>query len=177
MEKAKNPWSLPVVVEDIPETGLHIDAEAPAEVRPQLAKLAGLRSLPRISGTFDLMRQGAGVRIAGRVNARVGQICVVTLEPIESDLEEPVDLVFAPAAASETADHGSADGKTSDKDPPEPLIDGRLDLGAVATEFLLLGIDPYPRKAGAQFGALKSDDDIARPFAALEALKKRMGDS
>ena len=79
--------------------------------------------------------------------------------------------------ASETADHGSADGKTSDKDPPEPLIDGRLDLGAVATEFLLLGIDPYPRKAGAQFGALKSDDDIARPFAALEALKKRMGDS
>ena len=174
MEKAKNPWSLPVVVEDIPETGLHIEAEAPAEVRPELAKLAGVRDLPRISGIFDLTRQGAGVHVAGRVNARVGQICVVTLEPIESDLEEQVDLVFAPAV-SETAERGGADGKAAAKDPPEPLIDGRLDLGAVATEFLILGIDPYPRKAGVQFGALKSDDDSARPFGALEALKKRMG--
>ena len=176
MEKAKSPWSLPVVVEDIPETGLHIEVEAPVEVRPQLAELAGLRSLPRISGTFDLVREGTGVRVAGRVNARVGQTCVVTLEPIESDLDEPVDLVFAPAAASDTPNHGSADGKASDKDPPEPLLDGQVDLGAVATEFLLLGIDPYPRKAGVQFGALKSDDDSARPFGALEALKKRMGD-
>ena len=176
MEKAKSPWSLPVVVEDIPETGLHVEVEASAEVRPQLAELAGLRSLPRISGTFDLVREGTGVRVAGRVNARVGQTCVVTLEPIESDLDEPVDLVFAPAAASDTPNHGSADGKASDKDPPEPLLDGQVDLGAVATEFLLLGIDPYPRKAGVQFGALKSDDDSARPFGALEALKKRMGD-
>jgi len=175
MEKAQNPWSLPVVVEDIPEAGLHIEAEAPAGVRPELAKLAGIRDLPRISGTFDLTRQGAGVRVAGRVNARVGQVCVVTLEPIESDLEEQVDLVFAPAPAGEAAGHDSADGKAPAKDPPEPLIDGRVDLGAVATEFLILGVDPYPRKAGVQFGALKSDDDSARPFAALEALKKRLG--
>lgn len=175
MEKAQNPWSLPVVVEDIPETGLHVEAEAPAEVRPELAKLAGLRDLPRISGTFDLTRQGAGVRVTGRVNAHVGQICVVTLEPIESDLEEQVDLVFAPAAASDAAEHVSADGKAPAKDPPEPLFDGRVDLGAVATEFLILGIDPYPRKPGVRFGALKSDDDNARPFAALEALKKRLG--
>ena len=28
-----------------------------------------------------------------------------------------------------------------------------IDLGALATEFLMLGIDPYPRKAGAEFAA------------------------
>ena len=38
-------------------------------------------------------------------------------------------------------------------DPPEVLHDGAVDLGAVATEFLLLGIDPYPRKPGAVFDA------------------------
>jgi hypothetical protein len=47
-------------------------------------------------------------------------------------------------------------------------------LGAIATEFLLLGIDPYPRKAGAEFSPQKSEDGSAKPFAALEALKKRL---
>jgi len=55
------------------------------------------------------------------------------------------------------------------------VIEGKVDLGAIATEFLLLGIDPYPRKAGAEFAAVKTADDSARPFAALEALKKRLG--
>ena len=33
-----------------------------------------------------------------------------------------------------------------------------VDLGAVATEFLLLGIDPYPRKPGAVFEAPPAGD-------------------
>ena len=63
----------------------------------------------------------------------------------------------------------------SDKEPPEPLVDGKIDLGALATEFLVLGIDPYPRKAGAEFTPPKVGDDDAHPFAALEALKKPSG--
>ncbi len=47
-----------------------------------------------------------------------------------------------------------------------------MDVGAVATEFLLLAIDPYPRKPGAVFDAPKNDDPGAHPFAALAALKK-----
>jgi uncharacterized metal-binding protein YceD (DUF177 family) len=170
MEKARNPWSVPVAVEDIPETGLHVEIDAPAIVRAELVTVAGLRDLPRLSAVFDLAHRGAGVRVTGQVNARVGQTCVVTLEPIESDVEETIDLVFAPAPAE------VADKKANDEEPPEPLVSGQLDLGAVATEFLLLGIDPYPRKAGAQFTPLKSDESGARPFAALETLKKRLGD-
>jgi len=51
------------------------------------------------------------------------------------------------------------------------------DLGAVATEFLMLGIDPYPRKPWAEFAAPKVDSDGAHPFAALAALKKDPGAS
>ena len=64
---------------------------------------------------------------------------------------------------------------TSDDEPPEPLFGGKLDLGTIATEFMLLGIDPYPRKPGAEFAPVKADDGSAKPFAALEALKKRLG--
>ena len=174
MENAQNTWSVSVAVDDIPETGLHIEAEAPAEVRTQLVKLANLRDLPRLSAVFNLSRRGGGVHVAGQVKARVGQTCVVTLEPLENDLDEPINLLFAPPLDTAAKDDG-ADHKAGDKEPPEPLIEGRVDLGAIATEFLLLGIDPYPRKAGAEFAAVKTADDSARPFAVLEALKKRLG--
>jgi uncharacterized metal-binding protein YceD (DUF177 family) len=175
MDKTPNPWSVPVDVEDIPDTGLHVEIDAPEVVRASLRVLAHLRELPRLSAVFDLTRRGAGVRVTGQVSARVGQTCVVTLEPVESNLEESVDLVFAPAlvesAKAETVDLG-----TQGEDSPEPLVGGKLDLGAIATEFLLLGIDPYPRKAGAEFAPVNKEDDVsARPFAALEALKKRLG--
>lgn len=174
MENTQNPWSVPVAVDNIPETGLHIEAEAPAEVRAQLVKLANLRDLPHLSAVFDLTRRGGGVHVAGQVKARVWQTCVVTLEPLENDLDEPINVLFAPRLEVAAKDDG-ADRRAGDEEPPEPLIEGKVDLGAVATEFLLLGIDPYPRKAGAEFAAVKTADDSARPFAALEALKKRLG--
>ncbi len=36
-------------------------------------------------------------------------------------------------------------------DPPEPIVNGFIDLGQLAAEFLVLGLDPYPRKPGAEF--------------------------
>ncbi len=172
MEKNRSPWSVPVAVDDIPETGLHVEIDAPDTVRAELAALAGLRELARLSAVFDLARRGAGVRVAGNVTARVGQTCVVTLEPVESDIDELVDLRFAPqAAAPASAKSETVAAHTSDEDPPEPLFDGKLDLGAIATVFLLLGIDPYPRKPGAEFEAPRSADAGSHPFAALAALR------
>jgi len=174
MDKTNSPWSVPVVVEDIPEAGLHIEIEAPAEARAGLAALAGLRELPQLTAVFDLTRQGEGVHVAGRVSARVGQTCVVTLEPIENRLEEAVELRFAPVAGPSATD-SAAKGARADDEPPEPLVGGTMDLGAVAAEFLLLGIDPYPRKADAQFTPPAGSDSSAHPFAVLAALKKRLG--
>src|SRR5450631_409855 len=98
------PWSVPVAVEDIPDHGLHIEIDAPAPVRDQvLALVAGLASvhdLPKLSAVFDLTRRGARVHVAGHVSARVAQSCVVTLEPMESNVEEAVDVTFAPVAAA-----------------------------------------------------------------------------
>ncbi|CAN2532162.1 hypothetical+protein [Methylocapsa aurea] len=38
-----------------------------------------------------------------------------------------------------------------DEDAPDPLVDGRIDLGAIVAEFFALALDPYPRKPGACF--------------------------
>jgi hypothetical protein len=178
MEKTKSPWSVPVAAQDIPETGLHRDIEASAATRGELAKLAGLHDLPRLSASFDLERRGAGVRVRGRVSALVGQTCVVSLEPMESEVDEPVDVTFAPLPpGAEAADSDALGQYLGDgaKEPPEPLIGGTVDLGALATEFMVLGIDPYPRKPGAAFTPPNVGDESANPFAALAALKKRPG--
>lgn len=178
MEKTDSPWNVPVAVEDIPDTGRHMEVEAPAAVRAALAKLAGIRELLRLSAVFDLARQGAGVHVSGQVNAQVGQTCVVTLEPIESRLEEAIDVVFAPAVGGDGLVGAKPSGRratASQVEPPEPVVGGKVDLGALATEFLLLGIDPYPRRPGAEFAPPKIANSGEHPFAALETLKKRLG--
>jgi uncharacterized metal-binding protein YceD (DUF177 family) len=166
MEKAGSLWSLQIALEDIPEDGLHMEAAAPDDVRAELAKLAGVRDVPLLAAVFDLTRQGEGVHVGGQVSARVGQTCVVSLEPVENAVEEPVDLLFAP--------EGKAPAKAGEE-PPEPLIGGKVNLGAVATEFFLLGIDPYPRKEGAEFNPPATPERGEHPFAALATLKKRLG--
>ena len=168
-------WTAPVAVDDIPDTGLHIEIAAPAEARAGIAKVAGLRDVPRLSAVFDLSKQGARIRVSGQVSATVGQTCVVTLEPIENKIEEIVDLIFAPLPAGAAAEPVMGSRRKGRDEPPEPLIGSAIDLGAVATEFLILGIDPYPRKAGAQFAPPEPDDRGPGAFAALEALRKRSG--
>src|ERR1019366_9449630 len=131
----------------------------------------------QLSAVFDLTRQGAEVHVAGQVSARVSQTCVVTLEPVESDIQEAVDLKFAPAPAGGTELEPKSARKRSlgGDEPPEPLVGGTLDLGALAIEFPILCLRPQPRKARPQFAPPKVQDSGEPPFAAVESLKKNLG--
>jgi uncharacterized metal-binding protein YceD (DUF177 family) len=162
------PWSVPVRVEDVPETGLTVNLSADRNQRDKIARIAGVLGLPRLEADFVVTRRGRGLRVAGEVSATVDQTCVVSLEPVENCVVESVDLVFEPAANDDSPSLALAD---ADSEPPEPLHEGCVDLGAVATEFLLLGIDPYPRKPGAVFAPPAAAAVQDGPFAALAMLK------
>jgi hypothetical protein len=173
-----NPWSARVVVAQIPETGLHRDIEADGATRMALAKIAGVRDIKSARASFDLMHgRDDGVHVRGRVSARVGQVCVVSLDPIENDVVENIDLVFVPASqVRELADTIDDDDDTDPgrdiPDAPEPIVNGAIDLGRLATDALFLGIDPYPRKPDAVFVPPPSAADLEdHPFASLKALK------
>jgi hypothetical protein len=167
------PWHAAVPVADIPEEGLHRDVEAGEAERKAIAAVAGLRELPRLGASFDLVHAGGGsVRVTGRVHASAGQTCVVTLEPLTNEIDEEVDVMFSsePQAAATSAAADDEEGLAAD--PPEPIVNGAIDLGALAMEFLMLGLDPYPRKEGAVFEPVIAPVDPAdHPFAALKALK------
>jgi hypothetical protein len=174
---AAAPWRVPVAIEDVSESGESFALVADAEIRANIARMAGLRDLPRLQADFEVTRHGpAGLRVVGRISATVGQSCVVTLEPLDNAVEEEVDLLFMPQP---TADPETADGglrAEAAADDPEPLIGGVIDLGAIATEFLILGLDPYPRKPGAVFEPPLELMPGGGPFAALAGLTKGRGD-
>jgi hypothetical protein len=161
-------WHVPIRLEDVPEAGLHLDLVADTETRADLAELAGLRELPRLEAAIDLVRYGAGLRATGRVSAAVGQTCVVTLEPMESLVSEAFEVVFVPDPGVAGA---AARAGVAEADDVELLSDGAADVGAVAAEFFLLGIDRYPRKPGAEFTAPQDADASPGPFAALAKFK------
>ena len=168
---AASPWHFPVAVEDVPELGEHFDLTADSQVRAAIAKAAGLRDLTRLEANFDVNRQRGGLRVIGRIAATVGQTCVVTLEPVANEVAEDVDLLFAPQA-SVAESGGAAIRPEGSKYDVEPLISEVVDLGAVATEFLVLGLDPYPRKPGAVFESPEETAAGDGPFSALAALQK-----
>jgi uncharacterized metal-binding protein YceD (DUF177 family) len=170
MTQPVQPWHVPVRLEDVPETGLHFDLVADEHVRAGLAALVGAVDMPRLEAVLDVVRHGNGLRATGRVSATVGQTCVVTLEPLQNEVDEPIDVIFAPPSAGDAATEEPLEELDADE-PPEVLSDGTADLGTVAAEFLLLGIDPYPRKPGATFTSPAEQGAAVTPFAALAKLK------
>jgi hypothetical protein len=177
-----DPWRVPIAVAQIPDTGLHRDIEADQAVRDALAEIAGLREILSASASLDVTpARGGRYNVTGQVKARIGQTCVVTLDPIENDIVEAIDLVFAPpeqipelAALVDEA----AESDAEIPDPPEPIENGAIDLGRLATDVLFLAIDPYPRKPDAVFApVVTATDPEDHPFAALKALQTDAGPS
>jgi hypothetical protein len=171
-----DPWRVPVVVAQIPDDGLHRAFEASDAARAAMAEMAGLRGIMSASASFDLKpKSGGRVHVTGQVRARIGQTCVVTLDPIENEIDESIDLMFAPAEQIPSLSALVEEAAASDEeipDPPEPIVNGVIDLGRLATDALFLAVDPYPRRPDAVFELpAEAIDPADHPFAALKALQ------
>lgn len=182
-ESKPDPWRSPVIVAQIPDTGLHRKLEASAAERQAMAELAGVREVLSAEADLDVVpKSGGRIQVTGLVRSRIGQICVVTLDPIENEIEEEVDLIFAPEAEvrkmADLIEEGQDDEAPPEViDPPEAIVGGIIDLGRIATDALFLAIDPYPRKEGVVFEAeVTALDPEDHPFAALKALQGKKQD-
>lgn len=176
------PLSQPIRAETIRLRGTQVAVIATGEALARIAKALGLASLESLEARYELSRNGERVKLEGEIAAELHQTCIVTLDSFPVSLKVPVRLDFAPEAEVLAAaereqsrdEHGEIDLEIllNEADPPEPIVDGVIDLGAVTVEFLSLSLDPYPRKPGASF-----DPDLAgakeeSPFAVLAKLKR-----
>jgi hypothetical protein len=173
------PFSRLVRIDALPADGLSQTIEASPDERAALAALNRLPAIASLTASFTLRRSGrGGARATGEVHAEITQLCVVTLEPFTATVDEPVDVRFAPEAAAEakrrTRDDDAETVEIGGEDPPDPIVDGKIDLGALAAEFFALGLDPYPRKPGVAFRPPEdAQGGEESPFAALAEPKKK----
>jgi hypothetical protein len=61
MTEKPDPWRVPVVVAQIPETGLHRDIEADQAIRNAVADVGGLREVLSVQASFDVTPRAAAV--------------------------------------------------------------------------------------------------------------------
>lgn len=189
-------FSRPLVVDSVPDDGLERLVEADADECAAVATEIGLPAVHTLCAHYDVSRlPGGRLRVEGEVRASITQICVVSLEPFESEVTRSLDVTFAAAPAPDRPPSERQGAPTSrrrreseaprtpepvkvaagDADPPDPIVDGRIDLGTLAVEFLTLALDIYPRKPGAHFSDVvvgAASDDEPSAFAALERLNK-----
>lgn len=166
-DQAETPeFSCIVVPSQLPAAGSAYELEPTAAERTALAARFDLLSLEAFRAVLHLapVRGGAVLRLTGRIEARVVQRCVVTLEPVPSDIDVPVDIVLRPA--------DTLTGEIDHEEDIEPYWDDCIDIGEIAAEELALALDPYPRSAAAgprgEAGLVDSErpagpfDDLAR---------------
>jgi uncharacterized metal-binding protein YceD (DUF177 family) len=172
------PLSHPLRVDDIKD-GAGGEIVASRCEQDAIARLLDLVALDRLVFNYRLDRAGGGrLRLTGRLEADVTQTCVVSLDPVAAHLDLPVELAFWPAAMIEDLERKAEEpGHHEIQDWPEPIIDGKIDLGPLIYETLATGLEPYPKREGASFDWSQSAPQEAEtpessPFAALAALKR-----
>ncbi|WP_448203470.1 YceD family protein [Azospirillum sp. sgz302134] len=160
--------------------------EATESERKALAERFELEAIDRLTATVRLrsVRGGQMVRVAGELEADVVQTCVVTLEPVPAHVTESFGALFAPESMiPKDEDEIEIDPNIAEEDLPEPMVNGRIDIGELAAQHLSLALDPYPHAEGIEFTGYsegedeeeeveKAEPEKPNPFAALERLKR-----
>ncbi|KIL98795.1 Conserved hypothetical protein in Ubiquinol-cytochrome C chaperone locus [Paramagnetospirillum magnetotacticum MS-1] len=173
------PFSHPVEVDKIPARGSRLRVTPSPEEHQALADWLDVVEVSEINAEFQMAPMGkTGLfRVNGRLTARVTQTCVVTLAPVVTLVDEEISMTFGPPQGDDDMEGDEIEIDFHEVDPPDPIKDGAIDLGAVMVEHLALGIDPFPRAEGAEFAPLaeppEAPEPKANPFAALASLKQK----
>jgi len=151
-----------------------VEIDADEAERAALAKRFELVGIDRLTGTFTIRRDAAGIVVEGRVEAALTQACSITGDPLPATVDESVALRFVPEDEA-----GQDEVELGDQDIDViPYDGGAIDLGEVAAETMTLALDPFPRGPGAEAALREAgvlSEEEAGPFGALAALKDKLG--
>lgn len=161
-----------------PRKATRFDIVASPAQRAALAEELGLSRVENLSFKGEIRPSGKhDYVVIADLTARIVQPCSITLQPVRTDISEPVHRTFL---ADYVVPEGDELEMTGDETiDPMPEV---IDAGQVATEALVLAIPLYPRAPGAQLetasftepGVKPLDDADLKPFAGLAGLKARL---
>lgn len=131
-----------ISVRSLPLKGIRVHICADQRECAHLAKNHDLVEVKSCEGEFHILPwKKRGVRVKGFLRARIIQLCVITLEPLENNLYENIEVVFVPEDSNLmkpkiSEDTGELFLDAEGPDIPEVFYGDKIDIGAVMEEFL-----------------------------------------
>ena len=168
-------FSYPLIVADLGLKEQHYKMQANAANLKFLAEVLQVPEVKSFEAEFVIKpdRKTSILPISGHISAELILQSVVSLDNFVQKYDFDFSTAFDTAA---TLQSQKEDGDDWDKDTPEIVIDGKIDLGDVAIEQVALRLDDYPRREGEEFYFKPEFDENDRggenPFAVLAKLKK-----
>ncbi|HEV2569607.1 DUF177 domain-containing protein [Sphingomonas sp.] len=169
-------FSRTFAADTIDEAPREVEIGADADERRKLAGRFRLQQIDRLSARVKLARRAGVIHADGQVDAAVVQSCVVTGEPMPAEVRAPFSVRFVPNAYTRPSEE-EVELSAEDCDTL-PIEGNQIDLGEVAAETLALALDPFPRSDRADEALREAglgEAAEAGPFAALQALKDKLG--
>ena len=175
MPPSKDPHTLLIAdLKDGAENSFHFKLDS--TICAQIADSLGILALRKVSFKGTLTTQGKrGWRLKAQAGATAQQACVVTLDRVNTRLDESVVLNYFPAVD----DQATEIDIEMQEDTTQELLTREINLIAVLTEAIALALPTYPKSPSVTVGDARftepgktpmSNED-AKPFASLAALK------
>ena len=124
--------------------GEAVIVEANEDERAALARRFGLAQINSLRAVVELEQRPAAIRATGTLTARLLQPCAVSGEDFAVHVDEPLDLRFVEAAASDPHADEDIEIELEADDCDEIDYSGdAFDLGEAVAQTLGLAIDPY----------------------------------
>ncbi len=167
-------------VADLPQNSpTSFDMRPGAAAMAALAAELGLTGLRKLRFSGELRASGKrDWTLKAKLGATVVQDCVVTLEPVTTRIDVPVERLFS---ADLSTPDDEEETEVPEDDSVEPL-GSHIDPFEVMTEALALAVPDYPRKPDADLGeavftepgqkAMTQED--TKPFAGLANLRDQL---
>ncbi|MGB4058070.1 MAG: DUF177 domain-containing protein [Alphaproteobacteria bacterium] len=192
-ESAVPEWSHFVVADKIGGIPTKLALAPGVEERKRLARRAGVSDLKSLEADLTMSRDTGSnvIFISGTLTADVVQHSVISNKPVKSTVTDSFEawyadpnqaVSFVRAKQERLAREGQA-GETpilDENEDPEPILDGKIDVGELVAQYLCLAIDPYPQLEGENFAS--GDEKVTgkdgshvyeNPFAALKNWKRK----
>lgn len=183
-------WSHMVDVDTIIDGKMRLSISPNEDETAALLKRLDVQGVGKLTVDLTLKRQNQIVHVRGQISAHVTQRCVITLDPVQVHVEDGFEAWFADTdstipIAKKRREREVGKGRTDlpmleEHEDPEPIVDGQIDLGELAVQYLSLALDPYVHGEGAEYehgdDTPQTEDSSLRenPFAALKDWKDKL---
>jgi len=169
-------------ITDIKKRGLKdFDLAFSADMLAAAAKTLSVSGISkaRITGKLRATDQQDWI-LTAKAGASVVQPCSVTLAPVKTRIDEDIKRIFVAHWQEPENDSVLEMDENVETEP----LGHEIDLEQIALEAISLALPAYPRASGAVLetsvftepGTAPLTDEDVKPFAALSALKDKLGD-